>query len=76
MKAEVGDEVVVRGRHTGDGDRAGVITEVRGQDGAPPYLVKWKDGHESTFFPSADTMVTHRPAKKARSQSAKKAKPR
>lgn len=76
MKAQVGDELVVRGRHTGDGDRTGVITKIHGEDGAPPYLVRWKDGHESTFFPSADTTVTHQPAKEKRSQPAKKARAR
>jgi hypothetical protein len=59
MKAEVGDEVVVRGRHVSDGDRVGVIVEVRGADGSPPYLVRWKDGHESTLHPSAGTLITH-----------------
>ena len=65
MTAEVGDELVVRGRHIRAGDRAGVITEVHGESGAPPYRVRWKDGHESTFFPSADTVVTHHPRKQA-----------
>ena len=59
MKAEAGDELTVRGLHEGDGDRHGVIVEVRGPDGAPPYLVRWRDGHESTFFPSSGTKVEH-----------------
>jgi Domain of unknown function (DUF1918) len=61
MKAKVGDELVVKGHHVGDKDRRGVITEVRGADDGPPYLVRWDDGHESTFFPSSDTMVEHIP---------------
>jgi Domain of unknown function (DUF1918) len=61
MKAEVGDEVLCRGRHVSDVDRVGVVVEVRGADGAPPYLVRWKDGHESMLFPSADTLIEHRP---------------
>lgn len=63
MYAEVGDEIVVRGRHVGDEDRDGVITEVRGENGAPPYVVRWKNGHESMFVPSSDTVVEHRPAR-------------
>jgi Domain of unknown function (DUF1918) len=59
MKARVGDELIVRGRHVGDADRRGVITEVRGEDGTPPYLVRWTDGHESSFFPSSDTVAEH-----------------
>ena len=59
MKAKVGDELVVKGHHVGDKDRRGVITEVHGEDDGPPYLVRWDDGHESTFFPSSDTVVEH-----------------
>jgi hypothetical protein len=59
MQAKVGDELTVKGRHQGDGERHGEIVEVRGTDGAPPYLVRWTDEHESTFFPSADTVVEH-----------------
>jgi len=62
MHAIVGDEVVVKGRHVGDAGREGVIVEVRGGDGTPPFLVRWRDGHESVFMPSSDTMVEHRPA--------------
>ena len=61
MKAQVGDELIVKGLHVGDTDRQGVITEVRGADGGPPYLVRWSDGHESSFFPSAGTVVEHIP---------------
>jgi hypothetical protein len=43
---------VVRGRHVDDHDREGVIIEFHGSS---PYLVRWKDGRESVFFPSADT---------------------
>jgi hypothetical protein len=62
MRAIVGDELIVRGRHVGDTDRQGVIMEIHGEDGAPPYLVRWKDGHESLFTPSSDTFVEHLPA--------------
>ena len=48
----------------GDEDRAGVIVEVHGKEGGPPYLVRWDDGHQSVFFPSSDTLVEHRPAQK------------
>ena len=30
-----------------------------------PYLVRWRDGHESVFFPSSGTEVEHHPAQRA-----------
>ena len=59
MRAVVGDELVVKGFHVGDPERRGVITEVHGADGKPPYLVRWTDGHVSSFYPSSDTVVQH-----------------
>lgn len=59
MRADVNDRLIVRGHHVGDPDREAVIIEVKGSDGAPPYLVRWSDGHESMFFPSSDTAVEH-----------------
>jgi len=67
MRAAVGDELLVRGRHVDDHDRVGVIIEVHGENGAPPYLVRWTDGRESVFFPSADTEVQHLPGGRRRS---------
>jgi hypothetical protein len=64
MYAEVKDEIVVKGRHVGDEDRKGVITEVHGENGAPPYLVRWDNGHESVFVPSSDTVVEHHPVRR------------
>ena len=66
MQAKVGDELTVKGLHQGDEDRHGEIIEVHGENGAPPYLVRWRDRHESTFFPSVGTMVEHHPAAEAR----------
>jgi hypothetical protein len=63
MRAVRGDQLLVRGRHVGDEDRSGEIIEVHGEDGGPPYLVRWNDGHESVFMPSSDTIVEHRPAR-------------
>jgi hypothetical protein len=59
MKAQVGDQLIVKGTHLGDPERKGVITEVHGANGAPPYLVRWGDGRETSFFPSSDAVVEH-----------------
>ena len=65
MKAVAGDKLTVRGRHQGDEDRQGEIIEVQGKDGAPPYLVRWRDGHQSVFFPASGTEVEPHPARHA-----------
>lgn len=62
MRAATGDELLVRGRHVGDEERIGVIIEIHGDDGTPPYVVRWKDGHESVIMPSGCALVEHRPA--------------
>ena len=59
MRAIVGDRIHVHGRTVGTKDRFGEIIEVRGTDGAPPYLVRYPDGHESLFFPGSDCVVEH-----------------
>jgi hypothetical protein len=64
MQAKVGDELTVKGRHQGDEDRRGEIIEIHGQDGSPPYRVRWRDDHESIFFPTSGTVVEHHPAGK------------
>ena len=62
MQAKAGDGLTVKGRLVGGEERHGEIIEVHGTDGAPPYLVRWRDAHESVFFPSSDTVVEHHPA--------------
>lgn len=57
MRAQAGDALLIRGHHVGDNDRQAVILEVHGADGAPPYLVRWEDGHESVYFPSCDAVL-------------------
>jgi hypothetical protein len=59
MRARVGDRLVVRGHHQGEPQRDGEILEVLGDDGAPPYLVRWEDGHESEVFPGSDMYIQH-----------------
>jgi hypothetical protein len=65
MRAEVGDELTVKGRHQGDEERHGEIIKIDGADGAPPYVVRWRDGRETVFFPASGTEVTHHPADRA-----------
>ncbi|WP_148574873.1 DUF1918 domain-containing protein [Nocardioides caldifontis] len=61
MHASVGDRLVVRSAHVDGHVRDGEITEVRGDDGAPPYVVRWSDdGHEGLVYPGPDAFVEHR----------------
>ena len=60
MKAQPGDQIVIRGHTVGEHVRKGEVIEVRGDDGGPPYVVKWDDnGHESLFFPESDAFIEH-----------------
>ncbi len=60
MRAAVGDRLHVHGRVVGTPDHTAEIVEVRGRDGAPPYLVRYPDGHEALVFPGSDAAVEHR----------------
>lgn len=61
-QARPGDHVVIRGKAVGQRARTGLIVEVRGADGGPPYVVQWLDdpheeAHEVLFFPGPDADV-------------------
>lgn len=58
MQARVGDVIVVPGRKLGEVERRGRIIDVRGDNGSPPYLVRWEPGdQERLFFPSSGVQV-------------------
>ncbi|WP_433197770.1 DUF1918 domain-containing protein [Nocardia sp. CA-107356] len=57
MMANVGDRLLVHGHVVGQGDRHGEIVEVRGPQGAPPYVVRFDDGHESLVYPGPDAII-------------------
>jgi hypothetical protein len=59
MHATVGDRLHVHGRTVGQQEHAGKIIEVRGPGGAPPYLVRFDDGHEGLVYPGPDAVVEH-----------------
>ena len=59
MQAIAGDRLHVHSNSVGRPERVAEIVEVRGSDGAPPYLVRFPDGHESLVFPGPDTIVEH-----------------
>jgi hypothetical protein len=60
LHAESGDRLVIRGHHVGDRVRDGEILEVLGEEGGPPFLVRWADdGHVSQVYPGSDAFVEH-----------------
>jgi hypothetical protein len=60
MHATAGDRIIVRSVHVGEHDRDGEVLEVRGENGTPPYLVRWSDtGHDGLFFPGPETVIHH-----------------
>jgi len=63
MRAAIGDKVVVLSHHVGARDRTRValVLAVEGEDGGPPYLVRWEDGHESRLTPAAGAVIEHYP---------------
>jgi hypothetical protein len=59
IHAVVGDEILVDSMQIGHQPRAGEVLEVIGDGDEQHYLVRWDDGHVSTFFPGAASRVVH-----------------
>ena len=58
MKADAGDRLIVKAHHIGEPDTDGEILEVHGENGGPPYLVRWSDdGRIGLVFPGPDATV-------------------
>ncbi len=59
MQAKVGEVLILKANHVGEPDRSGEILEVQGDNGTPPFLVRFEDGHEGLVFPGPDAVVHH-----------------
>jgi len=57
MRAAIGDTLHIHTNHLGTVEDLAEILEVRGSDGAPPYLVQFKDGRKRLLFPGPDTVI-------------------
>ncbi|MBA3489681.1 MAG: DUF1918 domain-containing protein [Longispora sp.] len=64
MHASIGDLIRFHSNTVETQDRHGEILEVRGPNGAPPYLVKFSDDHEALIYPGPDSIIE--PQRRAR----------
>jgi Domain of unknown function (DUF1918) len=62
MRAAIGDRLHVHSRSVGGTPQLAEVIEVQGDDGAPPFRVRYPDGHEAIVFPGPDCTVEHTPS--------------
>jgi hypothetical protein len=57
MRARVGDRIILAAEHIDEPTRDGEILEIRGAEGAPPYVVRWSNGHTGLIFPGPGAVL-------------------
>lgn len=58
--ARPGDRLVIRGHRLGEHERDAEILEALGENGGPPFRVRWSDtGAETLLFPGSDAHIEH-----------------
>jgi len=56
MQFEVGTNVIAESESTNRAPRRGVVEEVLKTEPSPRYRIRWDDGHESIYTPSAGAL--------------------
>ena len=56
MELKSGDRVMVESESTERPPRGGVVEEVLQGEPSPRYRIRWDDGHESIYTPSAGAL--------------------
>ena len=56
-RAQIGDRLVVPARVRDGKARVGVVVEVLGAEGLPPFSVRWEDGSQTLVYPSSAAHV-------------------
>lgn len=59
MQAAIGDRLHVHSRAVGQSEQLAEVIEIHGTGGAPPYLVRYENGHETLVFPGPDCTIEH-----------------
>jgi hypothetical protein len=57
MKANPGDHIILAPPQVDGPTRDGEVLEVRGANGAPPYVVRWSDGHVGLLYPGPGSVL-------------------
>ena len=57
MNANVGDHLVLRGHGSHGDDLRGEIVDIVGDNGSPPYVVRWPNGYSTLFTASPDAYI-------------------
>jgi hypothetical protein len=63
MELKVGDRVEAESESTERPPRRGVVEEVLEEGPSPRYRIRWDDGHESIYTPSAGALRVVQTAK-------------
>ena len=57
MRALPGDHIIMAPPSVDGPLREGEVIETRGQEGQPPYVVRWSDGHEGLLYPGPGSVL-------------------
>jgi len=57
MKAHPGDRIILTASHIDQPTRHGEVIEVGNENGDPPYLVRWADGHTGLLYPGPGSVL-------------------
>jgi hypothetical protein len=58
MRAQVGDRLTIMSNRIQQPVREAEILEVRGEEGHPPFVVRWEDtGSQTLIYPGSDARI-------------------
>jgi Rv2632c-like/Domain of unknown function (DUF1918) len=57
MKAHPGDRIILAASHIDQATRHGEVIEVGNENGDPPYLIRWADGHTGLLYPGPGSVL-------------------